>query len=170
LRGAVTQQRIDAAAAQEEISSLENDKIELREQLAQAQREVDKLADRMAAFDAQKANTAAALKQIGDLNSELVAAAAERFKLVASVHGEKRRSNQQASFWQSKIKNTEAMAETREMQVKHLQDVRGKLDERIQVLEALLQSEREVAERKIARLTDELDHCRSSTGIERTPE
>jgi hypothetical protein len=62
------------------------------------------------------------------------------------------------------------MAETREMQVKHLQDVRGKLDERIQVLEALLQSEREVAERKIARLTDELDHCRSSTGIERTPE
>jgi septal ring factor EnvC (AmiA/AmiB activator) len=89
---------------------------------------------------------------------------------VASVHGEKRRSNQQASFWQSKIKNTEAMAETREMQVKHLQDVRGKLDERIQVLEALLQSEREVAERKIARLTDELDHCRSSTGIERTPE
>ena len=160
LRSDATQQRMDAAAAQDQISSLENDKIELREQLAGAQQEVDKLADRMAAFDAQKANTAAALKQIGDLNSELVAAAAERFRLVASVHGEKRRSNQQASFWQSKIKNTEAMAETREMQVRHLQDVRGKLDERIQVLEALLESEREVAERKIARLTEELERCR----------
>jgi len=170
LRSVATQQRMDAAAAQDQISSLENDKTELREQLAQAQREVDKLADRMAVFDAQKANTAAALKQISDLNSELVAAAAERFKLVATVHGEKRRSNQQASFWQSKIKNTEAMAETRGVQVKHLQDVRGKLDERIQVLEALLESEREVAERKIARLTDELERCRSSSVAGATPE
>src|SRR5262245_36280928 len=160
LRSAAAQQRMDAVAAQDEIASLENRKADLREQRAGAQREVDKLADRMAAFDAQKANTAAALKQIGDLNSELVAAAAERFKLVASVHGEKRRSNQQASFWQSKIKNTAAMAETREMQVKHLQDVRGKLNERIQVLEALLESEREVAERKIARLTEEIERCR----------
>jgi dissimilatory sulfite reductase (desulfoviridin) alpha/beta subunit len=55
------------------------------------------------------------------------------------------------------------MAETREMQAKHLQEVRAKLDERIQVLEALLQSEREVAERKIARLADELERCRSSS-------
>ena len=163
LRSDATQQRMDAAAAQDEISSLENDRADLREQLAGAQREVDKLADRMAAFDAQKANTAAALKQISDLNSELVVASAERFKLVASVHGEKRRANQQASFWQGKIKNTEAMAETREMQIKHLQEVRGKLDERIQVLEALLESEREVAERKITRLTDELERCRPSS-------
>jgi hypothetical protein len=49
------------------------------------------------------------------------------------------------------------------MQAKHLQEVRAKLDERIQVLEALLQSEREVAERKIARLADELERCRSSS-------
>jgi ferritin len=62
------------------------------------------------------------------------------------------------------------MAETREMQVKHLQDVRGKLDERIQVLEALLESEREVAERKIARLTEELERCHSSPIAGSTPE
>ena len=49
------------------------------------------------------------------------------------------------------------------MHVKHLEAVRGRFDKRIQVLEALLESEREVAERKIARLTDELErYCSSS--------
>jgi chromosome segregation ATPase len=167
LRAAASQQRIDAAAAQDAIASLENHKADLREQLARTRHEMKALEVRMAAFDASKANTAAALKQISDLNSELTMAAAERFKLVATVHGEKRRHNQQTTFWQDKIKNAEAMVETREMQVKHLQDVRSKLDERIQVLEALLESEREVAERKIARLTDELERCRSSSLAER---
>ena len=37
-----------------------------------------------------------------------------------------------------------------------LEAVRCKLDKRIQVLEALLKSEHEIAERKIKRLTDEL--------------
>ena len=167
LRAAASRQRMDAAAAQDEISCLENDKVDLREQLAQARHEMKALEVRMAAFDASKANAAVALKQISDLNSELTIAAAERFRLVASVHGEKRRHNQQASFWQEKIKSAETMAETREMQVKHLQDVRSKLDERIQVLEALLESEREVVERKIARLTDELERYRSSSDTER---
>jgi chromosome segregation ATPase len=162
LRSDVSQQRMEAAAAQDEISCLENDKALLRQQLARAQQDRSALESKMAAVDASKANAAAALKQISDLNSELTMAAAERFKLVASVHGEKRRHNQQASFWQDKIKSAEAMAETKEMQVKHLQDVRGKLEQRIQVLEALLESEREVAERKIARLTGELERCRSS--------
>jgi chromosome segregation ATPase len=162
LRSAASQQSLDAAAARNEIACLENDKADLREQLAQARQEMDVLAARMAACDASEANTAAALKQIHALNSELTIAAAERFKLVASVHGEKRRHNQQALFWQNKVKSAEARAETREMQVKHLQDVRGQLDRRIQVLEALLESEREVAGRKIARLTEELDRYRSS--------
>jgi hypothetical protein len=39
--------------------------------------------------------------------------------------------------------------------------VRGKLDKRIQVLEALLKSERDIAELKIKRLNDELERCRS---------
>src|SRR5215510_15263323 len=39
LRSDATQQRMDAAAAQDEISALENDRIELREQLAGSQQE-----------------------------------------------------------------------------------------------------------------------------------
>lgn len=163
LRAAASQQRLDAAAAQDEISCLEKEKADLREQLARSQQEMKALEGRMAVVEASKANAAAALKQIGDLNSELAVATAERFKLVASVHGEKRRYNQQTTFWQDKIKSAETMAETREMQVKHLQDVRSKLDQRIQVLEVLLQSEREVAERKISRLTDELERHRASS-------
>ena len=162
LRAAASRQRMEAAAAQDEITCLENDKADLHAQLARAQEEVKALERRMAIVDANEANAAAALRQISDLNSELVAVAADRFKLVASVHGEKRRHNQQASFWQDKIKSAETMADTREMQVKHLQEVRGRLDKRIQVLEALLESEREVAERKIARLTEELERHRSS--------
>jgi chromosome segregation ATPase len=165
LRGAASQQRMDAAAAQDEISCLENDKADLREQLARTRQEMNALESRMAAVDASEANAAAALKQISYLNSELAVAAAERFKLVASVLGEKRRHNQQTSFWQSRIKSVEAMAETRTMQVNHLQDVRGKLDKRIQVLEALLESEREVAERKITPLTDEVERYRSSSQL-----
>ena len=148
LQRVAKQQRVNAAVAQYKIACLEHDKAVLREQL-------DTLADQMAALDARKANAAAALEQISYLNSELAVATADRFKLVASVQGEKRRHNQQASFWQDKIKSAEVRAETREMHVKHLEAVRGRLDKRIQVLEALLESEREVAERKIARLTEE---------------
>ncbi len=156
LQRVAKQQRVNAAVAQDKIACLEHDKAVLREQL-------DTLADQMAALDARKANAAAALEQISYLNSELAVATADRFKLVASVQGEKRRHNQQASFWQDKIKSAEVRAETREMHVKHLEAVRGRLDKRIQVLEALLESEREVAERKIARLTDELErYCSSS--------
>ena len=157
LRSAASRQRLDAGAAEDRILCLENDKADLREQLARVQ---NTLAERAAAFDAREANTNAALEQISDLNSELAFATADRFRLVASVQGEKRRHSQQASFWQNKIKNTESVAKTREMQVRHLQGVRSELDKRVQVLEALLESEREVAERKIARLTDELERCR----------
>jgi len=47
-----------------------------------------------ATLDAGAANAASALTQIDNLNSEPAAAMAERFKLVATVHGEKRRHNQ----------------------------------------------------------------------------
>jgi hypothetical protein len=48
------------------------------------------------------------------------------------------------------------------MQVKHLEEVRRMLDTRIQVLEALRESEREAAERKIGQLSDELKRCQLS--------
>jgi hypothetical protein len=53
------------------------------------------------------------------------------------------------------------MAATQQMQINHLETVRGKLDKRIQVLEALLKSERDIAELKIRRLNDELERYRS---------
>ena len=91
LQRVAKQQRVNAAVAQDKIPCLEHDKAVLREQL-------DTLADQIAALDARKANAAAALEQISYLNSELAVATAERFKLVASVQGKKRRHNQQASF------------------------------------------------------------------------
>jgi hypothetical protein len=87
---------------------------------------------------------------------------AKRFKLVATVHGEKKRHNQKTSFWEHKIKNAEAKTANQEMRVKHLEEVRRKLNTRIQVLEALRESEREAAERKIGQLGNELKRCQSS--------
>ena len=62
---------------------------------------------------------ASALAQIGNLNSELAAAMVERFKLVATVHGEKRRYSQKTSFWEDKVKSAEAKTANQEMCVKH---------------------------------------------------
>jgi len=138
----------------------------LSTQRALALLETETMADRMhamqATLNAGEANAASALAQIGNLNSELAAAMAERFKLVATVHGEKRRYSQKTSFWEDKVKSAEAKTENQEMRVKHLEEVRRKLDTRIQVLETLRESEREAAERKIAQLSDELKRCQSS--------
>ena len=69
------------------------------------------------------------------------------------------RYNQKTSFWEDKVKSAEAKTANHEMRVKHLEEVRRKLDTRIQVLETLRESEREAAERKIAQLSDELKRC-----------
>jgi chromosome segregation ATPase len=132
----------------------------LRSQLDEALRESKALADQMlamqTAFDASKTNVTSALNQVQYLNSELATAAAERFRLVAAVHSEKRRLNQQTATLESRIKKTGAVAATQEVQINHLEVVRGKLDKRIQILEALLKSDREIAELKIKRLSNEL--------------
>jgi chromosome segregation ATPase len=168
LQETMTQHKTDVATAQNKITLLENDKTVLRAQLDKALQESNTLAGRLlameAAFNIRETNVASALEQVEFLNSELATAAAERFKLVAAVQGEKRRQrsvlNQQTSILEDKIKKTEALAATQEMQIKHLEAVRGKLDKRVQVLEALLRSEHEVAELKIKRLTEELQHHR----------
>jgi chromosome segregation ATPase len=83
---------------------------------------------------------------------------------VAAAQGEKRRHrtalNQQTSALEDKIKKAEVLAATQEAQIKHLETTRGKLDKRVEVLEALLKSEREVAERKISRLNEQLQRDR----------
>ena len=165
LQGTIAQQRTDARAAQNKITDLEGERAVLRSRLDEALRESNALTDRMlaiqTAFDARETNVASAVEQVQYLNSELTTAAAERFRLVAAVHGEKRRLNQQTSTLEGKIKKTEAMAATQQMLINHLETVRGKLDKRIQVLEALLKSERDIAELKIKRLNEELERYRS---------
>lgn len=162
---AMAQQGTAAIANKEEISRLKRDKATLSTQRALALLETETVTDRMSAMqatlDVGEANAASALAQIDNLNSELAGAMAERFKLVATVHGEKRRYNQKTSFWEDKIKSAEAKTANQETRVKHLEEVRRKLNTRIQVLEALRESEREVAERKIGQLTNELERFRS---------
>jgi chromosome segregation ATPase len=165
LQAAMAQHGTAAAANQEEIKRLKKDKASLSTQRALALLETETITDRMHAMQATlvagKANAASALTQIDSLNSELAVAMAERFKLVATVHGEKRRHNQKTSFWEDKIKNAEARTADQEMRVKHLEAVRQKLNARIQVLETLRETERETAERKIGQLSDELKRCHS---------
>ena len=134
---------------------------ELRDALERSTILEDRLQGLQTAFDARVTNVATALEQIGYLNSELGTATAERFKLVVAVQAEKRQHNQQTSIWQDRINKTQAKVETQEMQITHLEAVRCKLDKRIEVLEAVLKSEHEVAERKIKRLSAELEDCRS---------
>lgn len=163
LQDASARHKTDAAAAQEKTLLLENEKSALRAQRDKALQDSKVLSGQLllteAALGVRKTNATSALEQVEFLNSELAATAAERFKLVAAVHGEKRRHNQQTSILEDKIKRTEAMAATQEMQIAHLETVRTKLDKRVQALEALLKSEHEVAELKIKRLTGEFQRC-----------
>ena len=98
LRNAMAEQGTAAVANQEEIKRLKKDRASLSTQRALALLETETMADRMHAMQATlkagEANAASALAQIGNLNSELAAAMAERFKLVATVHGEKRRQSE----------------------------------------------------------------------------
>lgn len=173
LHGNLKQQKIDAATAQDKITDLENDKAVLRAQLNQTLQDSKSLAGRLhavqTAFDARETNAASALEQVDYLNSELASSAAERFKLVASMHGEKRRHNLHTSALEERIKKAESKVEKQEMQIKGLQAVRGKLDKRMQVLEALLKSEHEIAERKIKRLTDDLERNRFGISLPTLP-
>jgi chromosome segregation ATPase len=168
LQRMMVQHKTDVAAAQDKIVLFENEKAALRAQLDEALRESRTLASRLlgmqAAFNVRETNVASALEQVEFLNSEIVTASAERFKLVAAAQGEKRRHrsalSQQTSTLEDKIKKAEALAATQEVRIKHLEAVRGKLDKRLEVLEALLKSEREIAELKITRLTEQLQRDR----------
>jgi predicted nucleic acid-binding Zn-ribbon protein len=111
------QQKGAGAAAQEKISSLENDKVLLQAQLREALERSKTLEKRFralqTAFYARATNVASALEQIDYLNSELGTAAAERFKLVAALHGEKRRHNQKHRFWKTKSNEPKPRSKSR---------------------------------------------------------
>ncbi len=122
------------------------------------------MADRVLAAEAaakrREENVASSIKQIEFLNAELMVASAERFKLVAAMQGEQRRQrslfSQQKSILEDKLQEKEALAATQEVKIKQLEGVRDELDKRVRVIEALLTSEREAAERKTKRTTEAL--------------
>jgi len=171
LQEITTQQKSDAVAARDKILLLENEKAALRSELGRVLHDSKALEDRVFAmqdaFKVSATNVTSALEQIEYLNSELATGAAERFKLVATVQGEKRRHNQKISIWENRVEKAEARTEIQEAQIKHLETVRTQLDKRIQVLETLLRSERDVAERKIERLTNEVQQRRSDPSLAR---
>ena len=162
LQEAVTQYQAGAAAAEDEIVLLESEKAALQAQLDGAFEESKTLADRLLAAEAaakrREENIASSLKQIDFLNAELMAASSERFKVVAAMQGEQRRQrsafNQQKSMLEIRLQEKEALAATQAATIKQLEGVRDELDKRFRVIEALLTSEREAAERKTRRTAD----------------
>ena len=164
LQEAVTQYQAGAAAAEDEIVLLESEKAALQAQLDGAFEESKTLADRVLAAEAaakrREDNVASSLKQIDFLNAELMAASSERFKVVAAMQGEQRRQrsafNQQKSMLEIRLQEKEALAATQAATIKQLEGVRDELDKRFRVIEALLTSEREAAERKTRRTAEDL--------------
>ena len=164
LQEAVTQYRLGGAAAEDKIALLESEKAALHAQLDGALAESKVLADRLfeaeAASERKEENVVSSVKQIEFLNAELMAAAAERFKLVASMQGEQRRQrsvfSQQKSVLENRLQEKEVLAATQGVQIKSLEGVRDLLDRRIRVIEALLASEREATERTTRRTTENL--------------
>jgi predicted nucleic acid-binding Zn-ribbon protein len=112
------------------------------------------------ALKIREGNVAAALEQVQLISSELTAASAERFKLVAVVQAERKQHrnvlNEKASILEERAKKAEAVAENGERRIKNLEEDRSRLTERTEFLESLLKSERETSELKIKRLTEKL--------------
>jgi hypothetical protein len=156
LQAAVTQFKAGAAAAEDKIILLESEKASLLAQLDAALKGSKVLTDRLLAAEAaakrREDNFATSIKQIEFLNAELMAASAERFKMVASMQGEQRRQrgvfNQQKSILEYRVQEREALAATQGIKIKELEGIRDELDKRIRAMEALLGSEREARDRK----------------------
>ena len=159
LREAVTQYKAGAAAAEDKIALLEGERATMQALFDGALEESKRLAERALAAEAAarrwEDNVASSVRQIEFLNAELMAASAERFKVVAAMQGEQRRQrgalNQQKSMLEYKLREKEILAATQEAKIRQLEGVRDELDKRIRVLEALLASEREATERKAKR-------------------
>lgn len=157
LQEAVIQYKVGAAAAEEKILLLESENASLQTQIDDALDESKMLADRTLAAEAavKRAddNVASSVKQIEFLNAELMAASAERFRIVAVMQAEQRRQrsliNQQKAMLENKLQETEALTAKQGEKIKQLEGLRDELHTRIRVIEALRASERETTERKM---------------------
>ena len=163
-----TQQEIEAEATKKEIALLEAEKAALRAQLERSHADFRDASERLlcleTAFNDRETTLASALEKIESLNSELIAASADTFKIVAVTTGEKQRYrselNQQKTSFEGRIKALESAASAQDGQIKNLEEVRARLAKRVEILETLRKSEREAAELKIKELTEELQHER----------
>jgi predicted nucleic acid-binding Zn-ribbon protein len=162
------QQDAEADAAKKQIAVLNDEKATLRSRLENALAEARDAAQRLliveTAFNDRETSLASALEKIDSLNSELIAASADTFKVVAVTTGEKQRYrselNQQKTSYESRIKALEAAAAAQDTQVKTLEDARTKLARRVEILETLRASEREASEFRIKELTEDLQRER----------
>ena len=140
----------------------------MRSQLEKAFAELSDVSQRLlsveTAFNDRETILASALEKINSLNSELIAASADTFKVVAVTTGEKQRYrselNQQKTSFEARIKALESTGASQNVQVKTLEEARTRLAKRVEILETLRKSEREAAEFKIKELTEELQHER----------
>ena len=136
----------------------------LEKALAESGDVAERLLSAETAFNDRETTLASALEKIDTLNSELIAASADTFKVVAITTGEKQRYrselNQQKTGFEARIKTLESAAIEKDTQIKTLEEVRARLAKRVEILETLRKSERETAEFKIKELTDELQRER----------
>jgi len=162
------QQNAEAEVAKNQIALLETEKTALRARLETALADSSDLSQRLlsveTAFNDRETSLASALEKIDALNSELIAASADTFKIVAVTTGEKQRYrselNQQKASFEARIKTLEVTASAQDAQVKTLEEARTRLARRVEILETLRKSERETAEFKIKELTEELQRER----------
>jgi chromosome segregation ATPase len=160
----VAQQDADVEAAKKQIALLENEKTALRVRLERTLVDFSEVSQRLlsieTAFNDRETTLASALEKIDSLNSELIAASADTFKVVAVTTSEKQRYrselNQQKTSFEARIKTLETTAAAQDTQVKTLEEVRARLAKRVEILETLRKSERETAEFRIKELTEEL--------------
>ena len=161
-------QEADAEAAAKQIALLESEKAALHAQLEKTLRDSCEVSRRLlsaeTAFNDRETTLASALEKIDVLNSELIAASADTFKIVAVTTGEKQRYrselNLQKTSLEARIKTLESAAAAQDTQVKTLEEARTRLARRVEILETLRKSERESAEFKIKDLTEELQRER----------
>ncbi len=168
------QQEAEAEATKKQVALLEDEKATIQAQLKKALAESRDVSQRLlsveTAFNDRETILASALEKIDTLNSELIAASADTFKVVAVTTGEKQRYrselNQQKASFEARIKTLESTGAAQDTQIKNLEEVRTRLARRVEILETLRKSERESAEFKIKELTEELQHERLGCSAE----
>ena len=162
------QYETEAVATKKKLTLLENEKAALRAQLDKALEDSSKMTQRLlaveTAFNDRETSVASALEKAESLKAELTTELAERFKLVAAAERQKQRHrvelNQLKSGFESQIRKSETLVVSQDVQIKGLEEVRDRAVKRVEILEALLRSEREGAQFKIKELTEELQRER----------